>query len=191
MDRNTTKRTTMEENGMGLFSKKQKEPEYDAADCESKKKRMREVFNEGVEDGDTYEILYAYMTTSKFEMGFVFDSNTTSYFYYIVGFMRDDFSLVLVQVDAALQVHAKPYYIDMDNVGNVSYDPKVCQVCFRYKKGSDDYGEILNIRGTTSKTLYGPKNIHQPDEIERFLDFAEAFRGELLQKGFKLDKWKR
>lgn len=26
---------------------------------------------------------------------------------------------------------------------------------------------------------------------ERFLDFAEAFRGTLEQKGFKLDKWKR
>lgn len=28
---------------MGLFSKKPKEPEYDAVDCERKKKRMREV----------------------------------------------------------------------------------------------------------------------------------------------------
>lgn len=44
---------------MGLFSKKPKEPEYDAEDCERKKKRMREVFNETVKDGDTYEVLYA------------------------------------------------------------------------------------------------------------------------------------
>ena len=32
---------------MGLFSKKPKGPEYDTADCEIKKKRMREIFNEG------------------------------------------------------------------------------------------------------------------------------------------------
>ena len=65
---------------MGLFSKKSKEPEYDAADCERKKKRMREAFNEAVKDGDTYEVLYAYMSTSKFERGFVFDCNTTTFF---------------------------------------------------------------------------------------------------------------
>ena len=55
---------------MGLFSKKPKEPEYDAVDCERKKK--------------------------KFERGFIFDWNTTTFFCYIVGFRRSDFSLVLV-----------------------------------------------------------------------------------------------
>ncbi len=176
---------------MGLFSKKPKEPEYDAADCNVKKQRMREIFNEAVKDGDTYEIMYVYMLSSKFERGFVFDTNTTTFFYYIAGFRQSDFSLVLVQVDAALQEHAEPFYVDMDNIGNVSYEPKVCQLCFEYKKGSDDFGELLNISGTSSKTLYGPKNIHQPDEIEKILDFAEAFRGKLEQKGYKLDKWKR
>ncbi|GFH91291.1 hypothetical protein IMSAGC002_02543 [Lachnospiraceae bacterium] len=160
-------------------------------DCERKKKRMREVFTEAVKDGDTYEVLYAYMSTSKFERGFVFDWNTTTFFCYIVGFRRSDFSLVLVQTDADLQEHSDPFYVDMDNIGNVSYEPKVRQLCFEYKKGSEDFGELLNIGGTNSKTLYGPKNIHQPEEIERFLDFAEAFRGKLEQNGFKLDKWKR
>lgn len=46
---------------MGLFSKKTKTVEYDAKDCEIKKKRMREIFNETVCDGDTYEILYAFI----------------------------------------------------------------------------------------------------------------------------------
>lgn len=43
---------------MGLFSKKPQVPDYDAADCEAKKKRMREIFNEAVENGNEYEILY-------------------------------------------------------------------------------------------------------------------------------------
>ena len=99
-----------------------------------RKKRMREVFNEAVKDGDTYEVLYAYMSTSKFERGFIFDCNTTTFFCYILGFRRSDFSLVLVQIDAALQEHSEPFYVDMDNVGNVSYDPKARQLCFEYKK---------------------------------------------------------
>ena len=107
---------------MGLFSKKPKEPEYDANDCEIKKKRMREIFNETVEDGDTYEILYAYMSTSKYEQGFVFDTNTTTFFFYIVGYRKSDFNLVLVQIDSQLKEHSDAIYIDMDNVNNVSYN---------------------------------------------------------------------
>lgn len=68
-----------------------------------------------------------------------------------------------------------------------------CFISYTYMvlKGSADFGELLNIGGTSSKTLYGPKNIYQPDEIEKFLDFAEAFRVKLEQRGYKLDKWKR
>lgn len=176
---------------MGLFSKKTKTVEYDAKDCEIKKKRMREIFNETVCDGDTYEILYAFMSTSKYEQGFVFDTNTITFFFYIVGYRKSDFNLVLVQIDSQLKEHSDAIYIDMDNVNNVSYDPKIHQLCFEYKKGSDSFGELLKIDGTTAKTLYGPKNIYQPDEIEKMLDFAEAFRVTLEEKGYKLDKWKR
>ena len=77
-----------------------------------------------------------------------------------------------MQIDAALEKHSDPFYVDIDNIGNVSYDPWAHQLYFEYKKGLEDFGELLNIGGTSSKTLYGPKNIHQPDEIERLLDFA-------------------
>ena len=63
---------------MGLFSKKPKELEYDTADCVNKKTRMRELFNEAVADGDTYEILHATETSSKFEKGFVYNTNPTT-----------------------------------------------------------------------------------------------------------------
>ena len=65
------------------------------------------------------------------------------FFCYIVGFRQSDFSLVLVQTDADLQEHSDPFYVDMDNIGNVSYEPKVHQLCFKYKKGSDDFGEAF------------------------------------------------
>lgn len=73
---------------MGLFSKKPKELEYDTADCVNKKTRMRELFNEAVADGDTYEILHATETSSKFEKGFVFNTNTTTFYYYILGYRK-------------------------------------------------------------------------------------------------------
>ena len=136
---------------------------------------MREVFNESVKDGDTYEVMYAYMSMSKFERGFVFDWNTTTFFCYIVGFRRSDFSLVLVQTDAALEKHSDPFYVNIDNAGNVSYNPKVHQLCFEYKKGSEDFGELLNIGGTSSKTLYGPKTYISQRKLRDFLTLRKRF----------------
>lgn len=49
---------------------------------------MRELFNEAVADGDTYEILHATETSSKFEKGFVFNTNTTTFYYYILGYRK-------------------------------------------------------------------------------------------------------
>ncbi len=177
---------------MGLFSKKAKAPEYDPADCETKKKRLREIFNEAVEDGDSYEVLFARMSSSKFERGFVFDTNTTTFYFYVVGWRRSDFRVVLVQVDSALENHSEAMPIDMDSVVNESYDPKITKACLQYRKDCDRYGELLGIGDTgSSKAVCGPKNIHQPEERERFLDFLEDFRARLEQKGCKLDKWKR
>jgi len=176
---------------MGLFSKKPKEPVYDPADCEAKKKRLREIFHEAVEDGDSYEVLYASMSSSKFEQGFFIDTNTTTFYFYVVGYRRSDFQVVLVQVDSTLENHSEAIYIDMDSVVNVSYNPKVSQACLKYRKDYGSYGELLNIGGSSSKTVYGPKNIHQPEERDQFLDFLETFRATLQQKGYKLDKWTR
>ena len=46
----------------------------------------------------------------------------------------------------------------------------------------ESFAELLNIGGTSSKALYEPQNIHQPDGIEKILNFAEAFRAKLEQK---------
>lgn len=176
---------------MGLFSKKPKEPDYDKEDCEVKKKRIREIFNEVVEDGDSYEVLYAYMNSSKFEQGLIFDTNTTTFYYYVLGYRKSDFDIILIQVDNELKEHTEAFHIDMENIVNVSYDPKIEKACLEYKKGYGSFGELLAIGDTSRKTLYGPKNINQPEERGKFLDFLEEFRANLEQKGYKLDKWKR
>ena len=176
---------------MGLFSKKPKEPVYDEADCKQKKQQLREIFNSAVKDGKDYEILYCYMTSSKFEHGFVLDTNTTSFFYYIVGYRKSDMSIVLVQISADLGEHSEPCYLEMDKIVDVSYNPKYSQLCLRYEKGHPSYSELLNIGGTNSNTKFGPKNIYQPEEINHFLDFAEELRAKLEGKGYKLEKWKR
>lgn len=176
---------------MGLFSRKPKELVYDAAECQSKKARMREMFNEAVDDGDSYEILHATETSSKFEHGFIFDTNTTTFYYYILGFRKSDGKVVMVQVNRELKQHSDAFFVDMDAVVGVTYYPKLEQACLIYKKGFGSYGEILNISDTGSKTVAGIANLVQKEEREAFLDFLEGVRSRLEQAGHKQEKWKR
>lgn len=176
---------------MGLFSAKTKEIEYDAKECADKKERMRQMFDEAVEEGEAYEILHATQTSSKFERGFIFDTTTTSFYHYIVGYRRDSGSVVMVQVDRELTMHSEAVFIDMFAVVGISYNPKYSQACLKYEKGYGSYGEILNIGDSGSKTMYGIANMVQKEERERFLDFLEEERSRLQNEGHKQEKWKR
>ena len=115
---------------MGLFSKKPKELEYDAVECQNKKVRMRQIFNEAVADGDSYKILHATETTTKFEHGFVFDTNTTTFYHYILGYRQSDHKIVLVQIDRDLTQHSEEIQIDMSAVVEAHYTPKYYQALF-------------------------------------------------------------
>lgn len=176
---------------MGLFSKKPKEIEYDEQECRRKKALMRKMWNEAVEDGDSYEILHAGQTTSKFERGFVFDTNTTTFYHYIVGYKRGDRKVGMVQVDRELTQHTEPFFVDMSAVVGVSYHPKLKQAWLLYRKNYGDYGEQFNIDDTGSKTVAGIANLVQKEEREKFLDFLEELRSNLEQQGYKQEKWKR
>ena len=176
---------------MGLFSKKPKELEYDAEECSRKKARMREMFNEAVPDGGSYELIHATQTSTKFEQGFIFDTNTTTFYHYIVGYRTSDWKVVMVQIDRELTVHSDAVYVEMGKVVGAHYNPKYLQVCLTYVKGYPDYGEILNIGDTGSKTVAGIPNTVQQEEREAFLDFIEGLRGRLEQQGYKQEKWKR
>lgn len=176
---------------MGLFSKKPKELVYDAVECQNKKVRMRQMFNEAVTDGDSYEILHATETTSKFEHGFVFDTNTTTFYHYILGYRQSDHRIVMVQIDRDLTWHSDEIEIDMNAVIKASYNPKYHQACLQYKKGHPDYGEILDIGDTGSKTVAGIPNTVQKEEREAFLDYLEILRNRLEQQGNKQEKWTR
>lgn len=170
---------------MGLFSKKPKEIEYDAAECERKKEIMRQMWNEAVEDGDSYEILHATQTTSKFERGFIFDTNTTTFYHYIVGYRKSDSQVTLVQIDRELTRHTEPFHVDMGAVVGVAYYPKQQQAWLLYRKGYEGYGEQFNLGDSGSKTVAGIADLVQKEEREAFLDFLEGLRSRLEIEGHK------
>ena len=176
---------------MGLFSRKPKVPKIDLAVSEEHKKRMREVFDETVEEGGSFQILYGYSSTSKYERGFFIDTNTTTFYEYIIGYRVSDDQIVMVQVSPDLAQHSEAFYLEMDKVVNVTHYPKLDQVCLQYEKGYPTYGEILNIKDLSGKSVLGLANLEQGAEREAFLDFLESFRKKLAGKGYQLEKWTR
>ena len=62
---------------MGFFSKLFKGPEIDMAKSEANAKRMRVLFDQAVENGDSYRLLFGYTEdVSRFNYGFVHGSKT-------------------------------------------------------------------------------------------------------------------
>lgn len=176
---------------MGLFSKKTKELVYDAANCRQKKEIMRQMWNEAVSDGNTYEIIHACQTDSKFEKGLIFDTNTTTYYHYIVGYRRSDSKIGMVQVDRDLTQHTEPFYVDMNAVEGVSYNAKLKHAWLLYRKNYGAYGEKFDISDSGSKTIAGIADMVQEEEREKFLDFLEELRNRLEIEGHKQERWKR
>ena len=62
---------------MGLFSKLFKGPEIDMEKSDANAKKMRALFNQAVEDGDNYRLIFGYTEdVSRFNYGFVHGSKT-------------------------------------------------------------------------------------------------------------------
>lgn len=62
---------------MGLFCKLFKGPEIDMEKSAANARRMRELFNDAVENGDDYRLIYGYTEdVSRFNYGFVHGSKT-------------------------------------------------------------------------------------------------------------------
>ena len=62
---------------MGFFSKLFKGPEVDQAKSDANRKKMRLLFNQVVENGDRYQLIFGYTEdVSRFNYGFVHGSKT-------------------------------------------------------------------------------------------------------------------
>lgn len=176
---------------MGILMRQSKELIYDEAKSRRNLEKMRALFNEAVADGDSYEILHATETSSKFDRGFVLNNTTTTFYHYIVGYRRSDWSVVLVEINREMNFHSSALAIEMDQVVSATYDKKFYQACLLYKKGYKLHGEVLDIGDTGVKTMYGIPNTVQKAEREAFLDFLEALRAKLEAEGHPQEKWKR
>lgn len=95
---------------MGLFSKLFKGPEIDMENSDANAKKMRALFNQAVEDGDNYRLIFGYTEdVSRFNYGFVHGSKT-KIGNLIVGWNADSQTVVVVPTVPDLSGCGDPTY---------------------------------------------------------------------------------
>lgn len=95
---------------MGIFGKLFKGPEVDMAKSDANRKKMRALFNQVVENGDNYKLIYGYTEdVGRFNYGFVHGSKT-KIGNLIVGWNEADKTIVVI-----------PTVPDLSGCGNPTY----------------------------------------------------------------------
>ena len=105
-----TKTNFQEGKIMGLFSKLFKGPEIDMEKSDANAKKMRELFDQAVENGDDYRLIFGYTEdVNWFNYGFVHGSKT-KIGNLIVGWNEDSQTIVVVPTVPDLSGRGEPTY---------------------------------------------------------------------------------
>lgn len=155
---------------MGIFDLFKKK-EWDTARSDANKKRMRELFDSAVADGDSYKIVYGYglnITNSDF---IVARKTTYEYTSLIIGYRESDMSIVLVQTVPELDGHSEP---EIFKKGEIRKSKMTLGMYTIYHQGGmmAGYTQFATMEGSDEKYL---AYVYQPEEFQDFDVFFKKF----------------
>lgn len=160
---------------MGLFSRK---PKIDMEEAQKNKVKMRQLFNQAVSDGDSYQVLYATTGSTWKEEGLLSDTRVYQFISLVLGYRESDFKIVAVPVNIGLTEFSEPLEIRISEVRAVKYRKR------------DNYLDMdFSQRGRKSMYFgFGDKeqnsrsfvdNVSQEEERQQFMAFIEKYRAKL------------
>ena len=153
---------------MGLFSKLFKGPEPDMEKSAANGKKARALFNQAVEDGDNYRLIFGYTEdVSRFNYGFVHGSKT-KIGNLIVGWNADSQTVVVVPTVPDLSGCGDPTYYHRSEILKAYRNkyPTDAFIIYPDKKG---YIAINAYDWLEDEKLY--VYVSQDEELAAFTDF--------------------
>ena len=153
---------------MGLFSKLFKGPEIDMEKSDANAKKMRELFDQAVENGDDYRLIFGYTEdVNWFNYGFVHGSKT-KIGNLIVGWNEDSQTIVVVPTVPDLSGRGEPTYYRRSEILKAYRNkyPTDAFVIYPNKKG---YIGINAYDWLDDEKLY--VYVSQEEELAAFTDF--------------------
>ena len=153
---------------MGLFSKLFKGPEIDMEKSNANAKKMRALFNQVVEDGDNYRLIFGYTEdVSRFNYGFVHGSKT-KIGNLIVGWNAASQTIVVVPTVPDLSGCGDPTYYRRSEILK-AYRNKYPTDAFIIYPDRDSYIAINAYEWLDDESLY--IYLEQKEELEAFTAF--------------------
>lgn len=153
---------------MGFFSKLFKGPEVDMEKSNANAKKMRELFNDAVENGDSYRLIFGYTEdVSRFNYGFVHGSKT-KIGNLIVGWNEASETIVAVPTVPDLSVRGDPTYYRRSDILK-AYRNKYPTDAFVIYPDKSGYLAINAYDWLEDESLY--VYVSQEEELAAFTDF--------------------
>ena len=153
---------------MGIFSKLFKGPEPDMEKSEANRKKARELFNQAVENGDSYRFIVGYTEdVSRFNYGFVHGSKT-KIGNLIVGWNKDTQTIVAVPTVPDLSAYGNPTYYRRGEI-HKAYRNKYPTDAFIIYPDRSSYIGINAYEWLDEEELY--IYLEQKEELEAFTAF--------------------
>lgn len=153
---------------MGFFSKLFKGPEVDMEKSDANARKMRQLFNQVVENGDDYQLIFGYTEdVSRFNYGFVHGSKT-NIGNLIVGWNEISQTIVVVPTVPDLSGSGAPVYYHRSEILKAYRNkyPTEAFIIYPDKKG---YIGINAYDWLEDEKLY--VYVSQEKELEAFTDF--------------------
>lgn len=155
---------------MGFFSKLFKGPQPDMEKSAANRKKVRELFNQAVEDGDTYRLIVGYTEdVRRFNYGFVHGSKT-QIGNLIVGWNEAARTIVVVPTVPELSGYGDPTYYRRDEI-HKAYRNKYPTDAFIIYPDRKGYIGINAYEWLDDESLY--IYLEQKEELEAFTAFFQ------------------
>lgn len=153
---------------MGLFNHLFKGPQVDMEKSNANARKMRELFNSRVENGDDYKIIFGYSEdVGRFNYGFVHGSKT-KIGNLIVGWKEEDVTIVVVPTIPDLSECGEPTYYRRNEILK-AYRNKYPTDAFIIYPDKKSYIGINANDWLDDEKLY--VYVSQEKELEEFTDF--------------------
>lgn len=155
---------------MGFFNKLFKGPQPDMEKSAANRKKVRELFNQAVEDGDTYRLIVGYTEdVRRFNYGFVHGSKT-QIGNLIVGWNEAARTIVVVPTVPELSGYGDPTYYRRDEI-HKAYRNKYPTDAFIIYPDRKGYIGINAYEWLDDESLY--IYLEQKEELEAFTAFFQ------------------
>lgn len=150
-----------------------KKKEWDLERSKENKNKMRGLFNNVVEDGDSFTLVCGYGLNIKNSDYIVARKTTYTYTSLIIGYRESDMSIVLVQTTPELEGSSEAEIFRKDSIKKSKIATNMYTI---YHEGGmmAGYTQFATFEENDDKVLV---YIHQPEEHKDFDDFFKKFSG--------------